>query len=167
VSAPVTGRVTRRHRVSFAQKDIKLHGSSIHTAEGDYEEATGILWNPVRGPGVDPNDTRAPVGIHLASGAKLQAVPAEELAKRDAVKEAAELAALEMATRPDAPQGEVIMPDEYEVAPPADDEDGERPTGLEGLPEPKPGWKAPPVKNEPVTPAAKRAAAEKAKAAQK
>lgn len=172
MSGPVPGRVTRRARVSFSKdRDVKLHGSGMTNCEGDFEEATGIVWNPVRhATGVDPRDTREPIGIHVQSGAKIQYVPAEELAARATAQLTMVQAVAKMAAEVERRVAEGLDPQPGEVYPPEsyaiqvkEPEDEEQPTGLEGLPEPAPAkWSAPPVKNEPVTPAAKRAAAEKA-----
>lgn len=66
---------TRRANVNFADKQAKMHGQSVHRAVGDYDEASGILWNARPGRGVDMNRSDLPIGIFMATGNLIQFIP--------------------------------------------------------------------------------------------
>jgi hypothetical protein len=69
---------TKRARVTFADKKNAptLGGSTLTRAEGDYEEATGILWNVKKGSGVVATQAKDhPIGVHLPTGNLIQFIP--------------------------------------------------------------------------------------------
>ncbi len=104
---------TRRARVTFADKKNAptLHGKHLSRAEGDYEEATGILWNVRAAEGVDASLAKdSPIGVHLPTGNLIQFVPeGVQVAKKSPQEVVDELNGV---TDPDerGGEGEVISP---------------------------------------------------------
>jgi len=137
---------TKRARVTFADKKNAptLHGKHLSRAEGDYEEATGILWNVRAAEGPDASLAKdCPIGVHLPTGNLIQFVPeGVQVAKKTPQEVVDELNGI---TDPDerGGEGEVISPQ-----PGADV--GHR---VQRQPDPR---------AVPVTPAAQKAAAERA-----